>query len=447
MLGRWLLLSVVSLGLGGLLALVAALARTPVLYQLVPPGYFYHAIVGHVDLAIVGFFLTFTLLLWQLTLRKSLNLPLYLSLGGVFFIAFVSLSGMGRPVSNNYLPTIDHPLFWLGALLFFSGFWLGAFSLLRESERALFSEHPREHLSALAVFLSLLMLLAFLSSTLRAGSREELYLFYERLYWAPGHVHQFINGTMLLYAWYYLLERQGLSLTLGRLRYLSFLFLAFSFTYVLLPLLFSDPVSEEARRLTDLGYALGLGVPIFFHLFYLLRHYRVNLGELHSVAFLLSVVLYLVGVSIAYVGVVPSLLSYALNPEAGYVGMSSNLSIPAHYHGVITSQTLAFMGLTYSFLLSYGYTSRFSRLTLWQVYLYGSGMVLFVLGLFFAGLKDAPRKTYGTGFTQDPAVLASLGLMGVGTLFAVLGGVLFVAYALYLLSGKGFTAQAQKSYR
>ena len=39
--------------------LVAAIARTPAKYKLVPPGYFYHSIIGHVDLAIVGFFLTF----------------------------------------------------------------------------------------------------------------------------------------------------------------------------------------------------------------------------------------------------------------------------------------------------------------------------------------------------------------------------------------------------
>ena len=53
---RWFLLSIISLGLGGFLALVAAIARTPAIYKLVPPGYFYHSIIGHVDLAIVGFF-------------------------------------------------------------------------------------------------------------------------------------------------------------------------------------------------------------------------------------------------------------------------------------------------------------------------------------------------------------------------------------------------------
>lgn len=430
---KWLLLSIVSLGLGGFLALVAAVARTPAVYKLVPPGYFYHSIIGHVDLAIVGFFLTFSLLLWQLTFKEELKAPFYLSLGGVFFIALVSLLGVGRAVSNNYLPTIDHPIFWLGALLFFVGFWLGAIGLLKKAEEGIFSENPREHLASLAILLSVLMFFAFLTSIPKAGSREELYLFYERLYWAPGHIHQFINGTMLLYAWYYLLEIKGIRLQLGRLKYLSFLFLSFCFMYVLLPIVFGDPVSESARRLTDLGYAMGLGLPIFFHIFFLLKNFKMEKG-LYSTAFLFSLVLYLLGVFIAYAGVLPSLVSYFLNPSEEYIGMKSNLSIPAHYHGVITSQTLAFMAVAYHLFKEFGYTQKLSKISLPQVYLYGLGMVLFVLGLFFAGLKGAPRKTYGTGFTDDPFVLLSLGLMGIGTLLAVAGGVMFVLYSLKVLS-------------
>ncbi len=430
---KWILLSIISLGLGGLLALVAAIARTPAVYKLVPPGYFYYSIIGHVDLAIVGFFLTFSLLLWQLTFKEELKTPFYLSVGGVFFIALVSLLGSGRAVSNNYLPTIDHPLFWLGAFLFFAGFWLGALMLIKKAEDGIFSENPRSHLASLAVLLSVLMFFAFLTSLPKAGSREELYLFYERLYWAPGHIHQFINGTMLLYAWYYLFEIRGIKLRLGRIRYMSFLLLSFCFMYVFIPIIFGDPVSEGARRLTDLGYAVGLGLPIFFHIGFLLRNFKPE-GSLYSTAFVISLLLYLLGVFIAYAGVLPSIITYFLNPSAGYMGMKSNLSIPAHYHGVITSQTLAFMVIAYHLFKELGYTQRISRISLPQVYLYGTGMVLFVLGLFFAGLRGAPRKTYGTGFTNDPMVLLSLSLMGIGTFLAVAGGIIFVLYSLKVLS-------------
>jgi hypothetical protein len=50
------LLSIVSLGLGGLLAFLVALARTPILYKLFPPGYFYHASGGTCGFGYCGLF-------------------------------------------------------------------------------------------------------------------------------------------------------------------------------------------------------------------------------------------------------------------------------------------------------------------------------------------------------------------------------------------------------
>jgi cytochrome c oxidase subunit 1 len=136
------LLSIVSLGLGGLLAFLVALARTPILYKLFPPGYFYHALVGHVDLAIVVFLLTFTMLLWNRFMPKRDPFSFYLVLLGFLGIALVSFSGKGTAVSNNYLPTIDHPLFFAGAILFFSGFWLASLVRLDLAIKNLFSKDP-----------------------------------------------------------------------------------------------------------------------------------------------------------------------------------------------------------------------------------------------------------------------------------------------------------------
>jgi heme/copper-type cytochrome/quinol oxidase subunit 1 len=103
-----------------------------------------------------------------------------------------------------------------------------------------------------------------------------------------------------------------------------------------------------------------------------------------------------------------------------------SLRVPAHYHGAVTSLTLALMGISYYLVKEYGWIRDFPKTARFQLFMYGFGMVLFVLGLYFAGFKGAPRKTYGTGFTDDPFVLLSLGLMMVGTVFAVIGGVIFV---------------------
>ncbi len=61
--------------------------------------------------------------------------------------------------------------------------------------------------------------------------------------------------------------------------------------------------------------------------------------------------------------------------------------------------------------------------------IYGSGMFLFILGLFVSGAFGAPRKTYGMDFTSNPMVVAALSVMGLGTLLAVSGGIIFVYYA------------------
>jgi len=100
--------------------------------------------------------------------------------------------------------------------------------------------------------------------------------------------------------------------------------------------------------------------------------------------------------------------------------------VPVHYHGAVTSLTLALMGISYHLVKEYGWVRDFPKVARFQLFMYGFGMVLFILGLYFAGFKGAPRKTYGTGFTDDPFVLLSLGLMMVGTVFAVIGGVVFV---------------------
>jgi len=408
---RFFILSIVSLGLGGLLAFLVALARTPGIYKLFPPGYFYHALVGHVDLAIVVFLLSFTILLWNRVFPRKESISFYLVLFGFLGIAISSFSGKGIAVSNNYLPTIVHPIFFLGAILFFSGFWFASLIRLKSAIEHLFSKDPITNTLSVSILLAFMMLLATLTSAFRTSNHDELYLFYERFYWAPGHIHQFLNGSVLLFSWYFLAQLLGVKHQLSRLRFANLSFLVFGFLLVLVPVLFEDPVSREAKIFTELSYAIGLGIPIFLHAFNLLRRPVFNLS-VYSLTLWLSLVLYFLGVLIAH------------------AGLKSDLRVPAHYHGAVTSLTLSLMGISYYLLKEYGWIKDFPKTVKPQLFLYGFGMILFVLGLYFAGFKGAPRKTYGTGFTDDPFVLLSLGLMMVETVFAVVSGIIFVVYML-----------------
>ncbi len=417
---KWFLLSIFSLGFGGFLAFVVAMARTPVVYKLFPPGYFYYALIGHVDFAIVIFLLSFTVLLWTRVYKLGNKVPFYLSLLGFLCVAIPVVFGMGLAVSNNYLPTIIHPLFFLGMGLFFAGFSLQAILLLGRGKGDILSRDPLHNALGVSLFLTLFMVLAVLPSYLRAGSPSDVYIFYERLFWSPGHIHQFLNGAVLVFAWYYLLELIGRKRELGLLRYANLPFLVFGFVLLLVPVFYQDPISYSAKVFTEISYAVGLGIPMFLHSFNVLKSTRLYWKNPYSSSLMLSVVLYLLGVVIAYAGI------------------KADLRVPAHYHGTVTSLTLALMAISYYLVQEYGYTKKLSSITKLQPYLYGVGMVLFILGLYFAGRGGAPRKTYGTAYTQDPVVLLSLALMGFGTLMAVMGGVMFVVYILKLTTGRSF---------
>ncbi|MEN3033685.1 MAG: cytochrome C oxidase subunit I [Aquificaceae bacterium] len=399
----WFYLSIASLSIGGVFALLVAIARTPVIHHIFPEGYFYYALVGHVDLAIVVFVLSFSVFLWERAIKKVSKISFLLAFSGFLNIALSSLIGHGKVVSNNYLPTIDNALFLAGAGFYFLGFWLASLELLPKVR--VFSKDPLVHLSSVAIILSIIMLFAFIVSIPKTGPKSELYMFYERLYWAPGHIQQFINGVMLLYAWYYLTARD---VKLKTLRILSVVFVIASSLQALVPLIFKDPISKNAIIFSELLYAIGLGIPIFMHLAVLMRYLKPKFKETKFAGTFLSMLLFTIGALIAY------------------IGFDSDLRIPAHYHGMVTAITIGFMALSYEVL------SKSSKLTLTQVYLYGSGMLMFISGLYFAGLLGAPRKVFGTGFTDNPVVLTSLGVMGFGTALAVLGGAMFVIYLSYL---------------
>jgi len=219
-----------------------------------------------------------------------------------------------------------------------------------------------------------------------------------------------VNASLLLWSW--------ASLSGGRapkvVSKLGLLLLPFPILYLLLQLFTKDPTGETVRRITTLGYAVGIGVPTLLASILFLRRSAFR-GDFSSNSLGLSVVIYLMGAAM------------------GYLIAGSDLRIPAHYHGVIASILISLMVLTYYQLKELKLVREFPVLVKLQPYLYGLGMILFVLGLFWSGYFGAPRKTPGTGYIQSLEVYAFMLLMGMGAVLSVLGGVLFVVYVLYFI--------------
>ncbi|MBI3581916.1 MAG: cbb3-type cytochrome c oxidase subunit I [Nitrospinae bacterium] len=416
---KWLVLSVASLGLGGAFAFLVGMARAPFAERLLPHDYFRHALVGHVNLAIVFWLLLSAVVLWAANFRgENPRAGFPLALLGTALVAFSALFGSGEAVLNNYVPVLVNPLFFAGLAVFFAGFSISSFGRVREAYDGLSSDDMVKNGLSTAVFVSAVLFAAVVVSSFffagKANGGEGKH-YYEKLFWTPGHIQQFLNGSLLVAAWY-TLARTPLK---GGIRFWGFLktankSLIFSAALLLALLFFLDPADRRLKIGAEIIYGAGLGIPLFLHIANITRQTlrtRFDYKSPQEASLAFSMVIYLFGVFIAY------------------AGFQNDTRVPAHYHGGVTALTLALMGCYHEMLKKGGREIRFERLARVQPYVYGTGMLLFIAGLFVSGLLGAPRKTPGVGFTENPVVLFSLGLMGVGTLLAVLGGAAFVLYA------------------
>ncbi len=129
--------------------------------------------------------------------------------------------------------------------------------------------------------------------------------------------------------------------------------------------------------------------------------------------------------------IVLSALVFAVGGTMGLVINGTDTRTPAHYHGVIAGVNLACMGLMLRYCLPM--LSRpppaNARLKL-QIALFGFGQLLASIGLFLAGGYGAPRKTPSGAVNLADGAVIGMTLHGIGALFAVLGGTLFVITVL-----------------
>ncbi len=410
---RWLAISVAFLGVGGAFALLVGLSRTPFGHAYLPPDFLHQGIVGHVVLAIIMWLISFTVVLWSRYLNGTRwSFTYTLALIGALLVTLSVFDHGGIAVINNYVPAMDSPVFFTGLLLFFIGFAVNAFCFLGGAVKSISSEDPVKGALSVSVVVSVVLVVSMVFSILLHERGEYAVVFFERLFWIPGHIQQVLNGTLLIAVWYVLASGLGIKVRgKASLRPFNYMLILSAFTLFVMPL-FIDPIGRPSKIFSEIVYAIGLGVPVFAHGLYILSGIREAKGKYTSIPFLsmiLSMAIYLIGMAIAY------------------TGFGNDLRVPAHYHGAVTGLTLAMMGVSYGLIKDRmkrgGLIERILRI---QPVLYGLGMILVILGLMVSGHLGAPRKTYGVAFATDPVMLGALTVMGIGTLLAVAGGILFV---------------------
>ncbi len=423
----WLILGMAALVASGLFSVLLVLSRTPQLQAwFALTNFFRVALVVHVDLSVLVWFLAFGGALWTLSGGTRWQ-PLawcafaFAALGTVMLCAapFVQAAA---PVMSNYVPVLNGSLFLAGLGLF--GYGIGLLcirSMLTAApvgtrispEGALrFGLHAAMVATAVAG-----LVLVWAWATLPKGLDALAY--YELLFWGSGHVLQFAYVLLMLVAWVWLACALGPGLRLSP-RVLTLLFAVALLAVFLTPMTYLayDVGSIDNHRAQTLLMRYGGGLvigPIALAVLWSLWPMATlpsNLQALRS-------------------SLLASLVLFSAGGLIGFMITGSNVRIPAHYHGCIVGVTLAMMGLTYLLLPQFGFAAPQSKTAVWQPVIYGSGQLLHITGLVWSGGYGVQRKVAGADqVLRTSQEVWGMGLMGLGGLIAIVGGLLFLVIVL-----------------
>ncbi len=418
----WLFLGLTALVIGGLFTILIVLSRTPYFQDVIPwIDFFRTALVVHVDLTVLVWFLAFSGVLWSYNsgsdyLRMGW-LALLLACIGTFIITISPFTGESHPLMSNYVPVLQSDVFFTGLGLFGLGFGLLVLRML---------------ITTLAVqnnsggdVLRFGMFVAVVASFFAIGSLLMSYLgisedfsgeaYYDRLFWGSGHVLQFSHTQLMLVSWLWLATISGAYLRLTP-RVVLILFVLGLSPVTLVPIIY-----------------LAFDVSSGNHMFWFMQLMKYG-GALAAVPIGLATSLAIIErwkpipeFEIERSALIFSIILFGIGGFIGFMISGSDVRVTAHYHGSIVGVTLAFMGMTYHLLPHLGFRKVTGKAARWQPGIYGTGQLMHIIGLAWSGGYGVQRKTAGADQGLEKIEqIAGMGLMGLGGLISIIGGVIFL---------------------
>lgn len=414
---RWLALAVVALAVSGLLALVLVLGHIPAIASLGSSitELAERSLVVHVNLATGVWFFAFIVGLSCLESRdRRGRAGVVLATAGT--IALVG-AGLARApvVLSDYVPVIDHPVFFAGLAAFAAGVVVATLPGTGPASTGRGLPRDVQHgLRASAVAFAIAMLTIAAAYLCRDPDATPLAT-YQHVFWGGGHVLQFAAVAGMLAAWLLLFHQiVGESAVSSRLA-------AMLFAVLLAPTALAPWLVRTGQSPRAFTWMMELGIFPVVLAFVIAgvasarRHGR--LAEDHWPVQRVA----MVGLSVS---IAMTLLGFAL----GAAITGDTTLTPAHYHVSIGAVTVSFMTTLIVILPKLGAPIRRPRLAIWQPLLYGGGQTVFALGLAIAGFwGSAARKAYGGSAVSATAERIGWIIAAVGGLLAFAGGVAFVS--------------------
>jgi hypothetical protein len=419
----WLVFGIAALAASGVFSILLVVSRTPGVKELIPVADFFRvALVVHVDLSVLVWFLAFAAMLWNMAGgRQALAVGwvgLVVAAAGAAAMCAAPFVQRAAPVMANYVPVLDGPVFVGGLAVFALGVGIACargMAVYVPTGARMGGE------GALRLGLNASLVAAGIAAFALAASFAQLdraldaRTYYELLFWGPGHVLQFTYTLLALVAWLWLASETGARMPLTP-RVVALLFaIALAAVYVTPYIYLAHPVAsiEHAKLQTWLmrfGGTLAVPPIAVAVMWGVRRAPRADAVARPLRASLLA-----------------SLLLFAAGGLIGFTIGGADVRVPAHYHGCIVGVTLAMMGVTYLLLPRFGFAAPSSRWAAWQPWIFGAGQLMHITGLVISGGYGVQRKVAGAEqvLRSTPEVVG-MGIMGAGGLLAIAGGLMFV---------------------
>ncbi len=474
---------VVSLLVGGILALLVTLTRWPAV-RLLPADQFYMVLTAHgIDMLIfwiiffemaVLYFCASTLLRCRLATPRIAWLAFALMIIGAVVTNVAILQGGSSVMMTSYAPMPAAPHFYLGLILFAVGALLGCFVFLgtlvvARAERTYEGSIPLVTFGALtaaiiAIFTiasgAIILIPTFMWSIGLINQIDAM--MYKTIWWAFGHSSQQINVAAHVAVWYAIAAivfgAKPMSEKVSRTAFLLYiLFLQLASAHHVL----ADPGVSSTWKVFNTSYAMylavlasmvhGLTVPGSIEVAQRTKGYNRGLFEWIRKAPWGNPVFSGMFISLVGFGFLGGISGVMMGTEQLNVIIHNTIYVPGHFHAtVVVGTTLAFMALTY-FLLPVLFRREMIMpgLVKWQPYLFGIGMSLFSLFMMGAGTLGVSRRHWDMAFTGSTmpyeypgTAYLMMGLMALAGLAAIVGGVIFIFVTVgTLLWGKRLDAK------
>jgi cytochrome c oxidase subunit 1 len=333
------------------------------------------------------------------------------SMIGTVFIIVSPFIGDSEPVKNDYIPILHNLTFILGISLFLTGVLLQAILSILS-----FSDVKNDPLKFTIYMNSLIFIVATICLIKSALELQiisktrfiDLLEYYQLLFWGAGHVLQFCYIQLVVFVWLNIGAPHGAfkHKFIINLQWLNFILILPSIAiYFLYPLDSAELYNFFTLHMKYTGGVLAISIAILV-CHSIIKSNRNQQLMLDFTVFSCSVFLILSG------GII------------GYLISGANVTIPAHYHGVILGITVGLMGLFYSIIPQMGFRQVNTKHATWQILLYTTGQFIHILALAISGGYGVLRKSPGTELSLKAKLF--MGAMGIGGSIALIGGVLFI---------------------